>query len=139
MIAREVMTANPVTVSPETSLSEAADIMHEHDIRHLPVVKRGALVGMVSDRDFGHVDTFRLLSEEGVDAFKRQLATPVIRVMNSDVICVEGDTDLGEVVGLMIEHKVGAIPVVAPGTRALVGIVSYVDVLRAVQDLLSES
>lgn len=139
MIAREVMTANPLTVSPETSLSEAADIMREHDIRHLPVTKRGALVGMVSDRDFGHADTIRLLSDEGVDAFKRQLGTPIIRVMNSDVICVEGDTDLGEVVGLMIENKVGAIPVVATGTRALIGIVSYVDVLRAVQDLLSES
>jgi acetoin utilization protein AcuB len=133
------MTTNPITVSPETSVAEASDVMREHDIRHLPVVKDGALVGMLSDRDLGYVDFARLLTAESTDAFKRQLTTPIIKVMNSDVISVEPDTDLGEVVGLMVENKVGAIPVVGAGGRRVVGIVSYVDVLRAVQDLLEEA
>jgi acetoin utilization protein AcuB len=58
--------------------------------------------------------------------------------MSSDVICVEPETDLSDVVALLLEHKIGAIPVVDPDTRAVVGIVSYIDVLRAVQDSLEE-
>ena len=58
--------------------------------------------------------------------------------MSSDVIYVEPETDLSEVVALLLEHKIGAIPVVQPDTRAVVGIVSYIDVLRAVQDALED-
>jgi acetoin utilization protein AcuB len=138
MIASDVMTPNPVTVGPRTSIGEVADLMRERSIRHVPVVDGGALVGMLSDRDLGTVDFGRLLSEEGVDAIRRRLATPAISIMSSDVISVEPDTSLAEVVGLMLEEKVGAIPVVQPGSRRVVGIVSYVDVLRAVQDRLEE-
>jgi len=138
MIASDVMTPNPVTVGPRTSIGEVADLMRERSIRHVPVVDGGALVGMLSDRDLGTVDFGRLLIEEGVDAIRRRLATPVINIMSSDVISVEPDTSLAEVVGLMLEEKVGAIPVVQPGSRRVVGIVSYVDVLRAVQDRLEE-
>jgi acetoin utilization protein AcuB len=112
--------------------------MREFDIRHIPVVQGGELVGMVSDRDVAYLDVARLLMAEGADGLQRQLATPVISVMSSDVIAVEPETSLGEVIGLMLEHKIGAVPVVMPGSRAVVGIVSYVDVLGAVQDLLED-
>ena len=138
MIARDLMTPNPVTVSPRATVAEAWDLMRELEIRHVPVVEDGALVGMLSDRDLARLDVARLLTAEGADALRRELATPVIEVMSSDVIFVELETELSDVVGLLIEHRVGAIPVVRPDTRDVVGIVSYVDVLRAVQDLLEE-
>jgi CBS domain-containing protein len=53
-------------------------------------------------------------------------------------LSVDPEPDLGDVVDLMIESKVGAIPVVLPDTREIVGIASYVDVLRAVQDLVTD-
>jgi acetoin utilization protein AcuB len=62
----------------------------------------------------------------------------VVDIMSADVIFVEAETDLGEVVDLMLESKVGAIPVVRPETREVVGIVSYIDVLRGVRDLVTE-
>jgi acetoin utilization protein AcuB len=136
--ARDVMTPNPATVTPQSSLAEVLDLMRELDIRHVPVVRGGALVGMLSDRDLAHLDVSRLLMEEGADALRRQLSTPVINVMSSDVIYAEPDTGLSDVVGLMLESKVGAIPVVQPDSREVVGIVSYIDVLRAVEDLLDE-
>ena len=138
MTARDLMTPNPVTVSPRATVAEAWDLMRELEIRHVPVVEDGALVGMLSDRDLARLDVARLLTAEGADALRRELATPVIEVMSSDVIFVELETELSDVVGLLIEHRVGAIPVVRPDTRDVVGIVSYVDVLRAVQDLLEE-
>jgi CBS domain-containing protein len=138
MIARDVMTPNPVTVSPHARVAEAWDLMRELDIRHLPVVHDGELVGMVSDRDVAYLDLARLLVPAGADGLQRQLATPVVNVMSSDVVFVEPDTVLSDVIELMLERKIGAVPVVNPGSREVVGIVSYIDVLGAVQDLLED-
>jgi CBS-domain-containing membrane protein len=93
---------------------------------------------MLSDRDIGNLEVGRLLTEEGADALRRRLARPVIQLMSADVIAAEPETDVSELITLVLEHKVGAIPVVTPDTRWIVGIVSYIDILRAVQDLLEE-
>jgi CBS domain-containing protein len=138
MKARDVMTPNPITVAPETTLAPVWDLMREADIRHVPVVQAGVLVGMVSDRDLASLDVARVQTADGADALRRALATPVVTVMSSDVIFVEMEDDLDDVIELMLEHKVGAIPVVRPGTRDLMGIVSYIDVLRGVRDLVAE-
>ena len=138
MKARDVMTPNPITVTPQATLAEVWDIMREADIRHVPVVRGGVLIGMLSDRDLASLDVGRVLTTEGADALRRALGAPVVAAMSSDVISVEPETDLGDVIDLMIENKVGAIPVVLPDTRQVVGIASYIDVLRAVQELVSE-
>jgi CBS domain-containing protein len=138
MTARDLMTPNPATVTPQSSVAEAWDLMRELDIRHVPVVQDGALVGMLSDRDLAYLDVARLFTAEGADALRRELATPVIKVMRSDVIFVEPDTDVSDVVELLIENKIGAIPVALTDTREVIGIVSYIDALRALQDLLEE-
>jgi len=138
MIACDVMTPNPVTVTPHASVAEVWDLMRELDIRHVPVLEGGELVGMVSDRDVAYLDVARLLMVEGADALQRQLATRVIHVMSSNVVFAEPETALSEVIGLMLENRIGAVPVVTPGSREVVGIVSYVDVLKAVQDLLED-
>ena len=136
MIARDLMTANPATVTPQSTVAEAWDLMREMDVRHVPVVQDGALVGMLSDRDVAYLDVARLSTAEGADALRRELATPVVKVMRSDVIYVEPDTDVIDLVELLIENKIGAIPVARPDTREVVGIVSYIDALRALRDLL---
>jgi acetoin utilization protein AcuB len=138
MKARDVMTPSPITVTPEATLAEVWDLMREADIRHVPVVKAGVLVGMVSDRDLASLNVARVLTADGADALRRALATPVVTVMSADVIFVEMEDDLDDVIELMLEHKVGAIPVVRPDTREVVGIVSYIDVLREIQDLVAE-
>jgi acetoin utilization protein AcuB len=136
MRVQDVMSSNPVTVSPETSVAEVWDLMRERTIRHIPVLDRGALVGMLSDRDPAHFDMARLLNVEGADALRRALATPVAKVMSSDIVDVSPDAELGEVVDLLVENRIGAVPVVRPDTQDLVGIVSYIDVLEAIRDLL---
>lgn len=136
MTARELMTPDPVTIAPGATIAEAWDLMRELDIRHLPVVEGEALVGMLSDRDLGVLEVGRQLIDEGADALRRRLAQPVIQVMSTDVVVAEPDTDVSELLTLLLEHKVGAIPVVLPDTRQIVGIVSYIDVLRALQDAL---
>ena len=126
MQAQDVMTPNPATVSPQTSVADVWDLMRQHAVRHMPVVERGVLVGMVSDRDLA-------------DGLRRELSTPVVKVMSSDVVDVDPDAELGEVVDLLVENRIGAVHVVRPETQELVGIVSYIDVLAAVRDLLEVS
>jgi CBS domain-containing protein len=138
MQARDVMTPNPITVTPEATLAEVWDLMREADIRHVPVVQGGVLIGMVSDRDLASLDVARVLTTDGADALRRALATPVVTVMSSDVIFVEMEDDLDDVIELILEHKVGAIPVVRPDTCDVMGIVSYIDVLRGIRDLVAE-
>ncbi len=138
MNARDVMTPNPMTIRSQATVAEAWDLMGEMEIRHVPVVDDGTLVGMLSDRDLGRLDVTRMLVAEGADALRQELATPVAKVMTLDVIAAEPETELGDIVDVLVEHKVGALPVVHPDTRELVGIISYVDVLRALQDLLGQ-
>jgi CBS domain-containing membrane protein len=136
MRVQDVMSQNPVTVSPETNVADVWDLMREHSIRHIPVLDRGALVGMLSDRDLAHFDMARLLNLEGADALRRALATPVAKVMSTDVVDVTPDAELGDVIDLLVENRIGAVPVVRPESQELVGIVSYIDVLEAIRDVL---
>jgi acetoin utilization protein AcuB len=136
--AADFMTIEPVTVTPETTIAEAWDLMRERDIRHAPVVQGGTLVGMLSDRDLARLDVPSILTARGADALRQELSTPIVKVMSSDVVVVEPDTELSEVVELLIEHKIGALPVVEPDTREVVGIVSYIDVLRQLYERLGE-
>jgi signal-transduction protein with cAMP-binding, CBS, and nucleotidyltransferase domain len=68
MKARDVMTPNPITVTPEATLAEVWDLMREADIRHVPVVQAGILVGMVCDRDLASFDVARVLTTDGAEA-----------------------------------------------------------------------
>ena len=138
MIARDLMTPNPLTVTPEVRIAEVWDLMREMEIRHVPVVDNGTLIGMLSDRDLGTLSIGRLLAIEGADALREELGAPVVSRMTADPIAVEPETDVADVLELLIEHRIGAVPVVTPDTREVVGIISYIDVLRTLQVLLEE-
>ena len=138
MIAADLMTPDPTTVIPEASIAEAWDLMRDLDIRHLPVVEGRTLVGMVSDRDLGRMDMAGILASGGADALREELGTTVVKIMSADVIAIDTETDLDDIVSLLIEHKVGALPVVSPGTRDVVGILSYIDILKMFQSSLRD-
>jgi CBS domain-containing protein len=139
MIAGDLMTPDPITVTPETSIAEVWDLMRLLHSRHVPVVEGETLVGIVSDRDLVRLDLTGLLPSEEADLLRQELAGPVAKIMSIDVVAVDTETDLFDVVGLLIEHRVGALPVVRPGTRDVVGILSYIDVLKVVQDALRDA
>jgi acetoin utilization protein AcuB len=138
MIVRDLMTPDPLTVTSKSTIAEAWEVMRELAVRHVPVVEDGALVGMLSDRDLARVDMVRVLRVEGADALREELETPIVEVMSSDVISVGPETEMSEVISLLLEHKIGAVPVVEPGTRDVLGIISYVDLLRALGALIEE-
>lgn len=136
MSIANIMTRTLVVVSPDESLRNALTLLEQQDIRHLPVVSDGELVGMLSDRD---VREYKLPLMEEIDDPEyadELLDRPVSDVMNSFVISVDSGEEPKAAVETMLEYGVGAVPVVDRHTEELVGIVSYVDILRLVRNTL---
>jgi len=130
MNASEVMTENPRTVRMDDTILDAVDVLQSMEVRHAPVVdEQGDLVGMLSDRDLRPLAVELLGGGEVSETAVLRGARPISSIMSGGVISVEPDTELEEVIDLMLEHRIGAIPVV-DGEGAVVGIVSYVDILR---------
>jgi len=119
------MTTALVTVHADASLADALDAMRTANIRHLPVVdKRGRLIGIVSDRDLIH------LPRKGKHAAQR-----VDEVMSRDVVSVAPGTLAREAAALLVDRKIGALPVL-DDELALVGVVTETDFLRLVVETL---
>jgi acetoin utilization protein AcuB len=136
MITADVMTKDPVTAAADATVGEVMSILHDLDARHLPIVEGRQLVGIISDRDLRAFGASELLTLEGLEDRRERLETPISDVMATDVISLEPETELAEVVDTMLDQRVGAIPIVDRHSDELVGIVSYVDVLRAVRGQL---
>ena len=122
-----VMTTHPISVSPEDSIQQVREIMDEENIRQLPVINKRELIGIITDRDIRSFLGGRSLSylEEQEVAMETKVAT----VMTDKPITLSPDDDLREAVELLLEEKVGGIPVMDPYV-GLIGIITYVDVLR---------
>ena len=131
----DVMTPNPLTVSAVESVSVTNELMSENNIRQIPVVDGHELVGIVTDRDVRAFLSDALLANPAER--EKALNTPVRDIMTTEPLYLSPDDDLQEVVEMLIEQKFGAIPVVDEA-EGLVGIVSYVDVLRCFLNRLQE-
>ena len=130
--AEEIMTEDVTTVHESTSLGAALEIMQELNIRHLPVVRGRHLVGMLSDRDLRALGIRLVVDIESLERLEARMTATVASVMSASLLTVNRVTEVSEIVDLFLTEHVGAVPVVHAGE--LVGIVSYVDVLRAMQD-----
>jgi acetoin utilization protein AcuB len=131
----DVMTKDPLTLTPTDAIGQADELMNTNKIRQLPVVKGKELVGIVTDRDVRSFLSGSLL--ESPEARESALASEVREIMTTEPITVSPDDDLQEAVELMIDEKIGGIPVVDEA-EGLVGIVTYVDVLRCFLNRLQE-
>ncbi|KIG18104.1 CBS domain protein [Enhygromyxa salina] len=114
------MTANPVTIPADLSLADAALRMHDHGIRHLPVIDQGHVVGIVSERDLALVMGIPGVDKERVEVTEAMTAHPYI---------VEPSTPLEVVVATLHERKLGTAVVMDKGE--ILGIFSVIDALAA--------
>ncbi len=119
------MSMVPHSIGRDQSLEHAHEIMRKHDIRHLPVLEGGTLVGLVSQRDLHLIETLR-----DVDPTK----VTVEEAMTSAVYCVAPETPLDEVTATMAERKLGCAVVMQ--NHHVVGIFTVVDACHALAELL---
>jgi CBS domain-containing protein len=146
MRAHQIMTRSVITVTPETSVVEAANIMLQRHISGLPVVdSSGALVGIISEGDFirrSEINTGRKRSgfmkfilgagKEAAD-FVHEHGSKVGEIMTPEPLTINEDTDLEQIVELMEKNNVKRLPVMS-GNK-LVGIVTRSNLLQAVASL----
>lgn len=119
------MTRQPWTIGRDAALVQARALMREHQIRHLPVLDGGKLVGILSERD--------VYLYERVEELETQLA--VADAMTLDVYAARCDDALDEIVEKMAEHKYGSV-VVMNRRGGVDGIFTTVDGMRVLADVL---
>ncbi|MGH7846609.1 MAG: CBS domain-containing protein [Candidatus Binatia bacterium] len=132
----DVMTTDPISLGPEDTVGQAEEIMFTNKIRQLPIVDGAELVGIATDRDIRSFLSGRLFGTP--EERETALNTKIAAVMSTEPITLSPDDDLSDAVDTLIEEKIGGIPVVDEH-KGLVGIVTYVDVLRRFLDMLNES
>jgi len=122
---QKYMTTSPHAIGIDQPLTVAHSTMKKHEIRHLPVLNGGVLVGLITDRDLHLIETLR-----DVDPAK----VTVEDAMATSVYSVNPDAPLDEVVNTMAEHKYGCAVVMQ--NNHVVGIFTTVDVCRTLAELL---
>ena len=124
---QEFMTVQPTTVRPDMSLAQAADLMRERSIRHLPVTADGGLIGVLSERDVHVARTLR----------RRNFADiTVAKLMNDVPLVVAPETPIATVAARMLDRRTGSAVVVHEGR--VVGIFTTVDALLALHRIAGE-
>ncbi|WP_240356324.1 MULTISPECIES: CBS domain-containing protein [Myxococcus] len=124
----DLMTRDVVTLEETDDLVRVDDLLKLNHIRHLPVVREGRLVGLVSHRDL-------------IRALARQFSTrnldpiSVARIMSRDVEMVRSDLPVRDAIYKLLDHRFGCLPVV-DRERRLVGIVTEADFMRMAARLL---
>jgi acetoin utilization protein AcuB len=125
----DIMSVAPVTIPASASVCTARTLMQQCNIRHLPVLEDGRLVGILSDRDV------RLLLPSPATSLSVREIPPLLdkltvgAVMTRFVMAVTPDCPVTEAIGRILGHKIGALPVLKD--RQVVGIMTRTDVLRA--------
>ncbi len=119
----DYMTKSPHSIGKDQPLAQAHHVMRDHNIRHLPVLHGGHLVGILSDRDLAFVENLKDVDASKVLVEEAMTATPY---------CVKKTALLGQVAREMADHRYGSAVVME--NDHVVGVFTTVDALRALAD-----
>ena len=126
---RDFMTRDPATVSPNDSLQRVVELLRRRDIRSVPVLEDGRLIGIVTDRDVRQVaPAYPLFRDE--DEIRRYTENlTVTAAMTADPMTIAPDAPLVDAAKVLETYRISSLPVI-DGT-ALVGMLTVIDLLRA--------
>lgn len=130
-LVRDWMTRDVVTVSPDTTLPEAHRLMTDNQIRRLPVMENGRLVGIVTGGDVrgAEASDATLLSVWELHYLIAKIK--IGEIMTPDPVIISQDATIGEAAQVMLDNKISGLPVVN-GEGKLVGIITESDIFRIV-------
>jgi acetoin utilization protein AcuB len=135
MLVKDRMTPNPITIHTETTFPEAFRIMREEGIRHLPVLdKKSRLVGIVARTDLLHASPSPATSLSIFELNYLLANLHVNDVMTRPPITVYEDVPLEEAARVMVEKKIGCLPVMRDGD--LVGMITETDIFETFVEIL---
>ncbi len=126
---RDRMSPSPITINSEESLQTAMELLHKHNIRELPVVDHGELIGIVTDRDLREIAPSYPVFRDRQEIRYYLQSLKVARAMTADPLKISPETSLLKAAKILHTYRIGALPVVENGK--LVGIISVTDLLKA--------
>ncbi len=136
MLVRERMTRNPVLCAPDLPVNEAFDLMKKERIRRIPVVeKNGKLAGIVSDKDLLRVSPSPATTLSAFEIPYLLSKVKVGDVMTKKVIAITEDTPIENAARIMVDNKIGGLPVVNED-GAVVGIITETDIFKTFLELI---
>jgi acetoin utilization protein AcuB len=135
MLVRDYMSQPPIVIAPITPVSEALKMMRERGIRRLPVVdSAGRLVGIVSDRDLLHAEPSPATSLSIWEITYLLGRITVEQVMTRDVLTVSPTTPLEDAAEILVDRKIGGLPVIE--ADRVIGVITETDIFRVFALLL---
>ncbi|HZY56446.1 MAG TPA: CBS and ACT domain-containing protein [Rubrobacteraceae bacterium] len=127
---RDAMTREVITLGPDASAAQALGVCRVNNIRHLPIVERGRLVGLVSDRDLRDVSPPRGTGDE-----ENTLGWVRVRdIMTRELITIHPLDTIEHAARELADRRIGCLPVVADGE--LVGIITSSDMMHTLMELV---
>lgn len=130
MFVRDRMTPDPVTVTADTPFQEALKLMRDHRFRRLPVVDRnGRLVGIVSERDLLYASPSPATSLSVWELNYLLSKLELQEIMTRDVITTTPDTPIEEAARVIVDERIGGMPVVDADNR-VVGVITETDIFK---------
>ena len=134
MLVRSKMTPNVITAAPTTTLADALSLTRGNRIRHLPIMEKDQLVGLVTDRDLRLAMPPVWASDADHNELRDAMHTrTVAEVMVKNIITTTPDTPIEEAARSLYEHRIGCLPVMQDDE--VIGIITETDVLRAFVEL----
>lgn len=135
MLVRERMTHNAITIKDDTSLDDALRIMRENKVRRLPILDRsGKLVGIVSEKDLLYASPSPATTLSVWEIHSLLSRIRVSDVMTKKVITVCEDCPIEEAARIMVDNKIGGLPVMRGNT--MVGIITETDLFKTFLELM---
>lgn len=163
MKVKEIMTKKLITVNPEETLEKIFFIFNTKNIRHLPVIEKEKLVGIISDRDIKKImpkkprkimrpdgKSYSMIKDalhQGEILLMRSGTSGYVvgplkakSIMKQKVVTISPDDEAAQAAALMVEKKISCLPVLEQGgtTQKLVGIVTAINIMEAFSKLMKE-
>lgn len=135
MLVKDRMTANLVTVNPDTVVSEALSTMRQYNVRRMPVLdKKGHLVGIISEKDLLYASPSPATSLNVYEIGYLLSKLKIKEIMAKDVITVTEDAPIEEAARIMVDNSVSGLPVM--NGDKVVGIITETDIFKTLLEMM---
>jgi acetoin utilization protein AcuB len=134
MLVRDWMSKNVITVDENDSMFDATKIMKKKDIRMLPVMKKGKLVGIITDRDLKRASASDANSLEIHELLYFLSKIKLKDIMTKDPITIPSDYTMEEAAEVLLENKISGVPVVDDRGQ-VVGVITQSDLFKVIVSL----
>lgn len=134
MLVKGWMTSDVITVDEDTSMMKASQIMKENNIRRLPVMRKGKLVGMVTDRDIKEASPSKATTLDVHELYYLLSELKIKDIMKKNLITVGPEESVEKAAVKMLEHRISGVPVVNEKGK-VVGVITQGDIFKVLVSL----